>query len=67
VWQEGPLAAALATGAHLEALAAGDAAHLGSSSVSQLPPPADERRMGCCGTLGTFVPAAAGRVGGSAP
>ena len=67
VWQEGPLAAALATGEHLEALAAGDASHLGSSSVSQLPAPPEERRMGCCGTLGTFMPVAAARVGGSAP
>ncbi len=64
VWERGPLAAAVATGEHLEALAAGDAAHLGASSVSRLAPPPDERRMGCCGTLGTFLPAAAERAGG---
>ena len=64
VWRDGPLAAAAATGRHLEALAAGDAGHLGASSVARLPPPPDERRMGCCGTLGTFLPAAAERVTG---
>ena len=66
-WERGPLAAALATGDHLEALARGDGTHLASSTVSRLPPPPDERRMGCCGTLGTFLPAAAERVGAAVP
>lgn len=56
VWEDGPLAAALRTGEHLEALARGDASHLAESSVHRLAPPADVRRMGCCGTLGTFLP-----------
>ena len=58
VWEAGPVAAATRTGEHLDALAAGDPSHLASSSVHHLPPPADERGMGCCGTLGTFVPRA---------
>ena len=66
-WERGPLAAALVTGEHLEALARGDGAHLASSSVSRLPPPPDERRMGCCGTLGTFLPAAVERAGVALP
>ncbi len=56
VWAAGPLAAVEATDAQLDALAGGDATHLSQSSVHSLPPPADERRYGCCGTLGTWVP-----------
>lgn len=56
VWEDGPAAAAARTGEHLAALAAGDASHLAESSVHRLPPPPPERRLGCCGTLGTFVP-----------
>ena len=56
-WEAGPLAAAEATGAQLDALARGDETHLGGSSVHALPPPPDERRWGCCGTLGTYLPA----------
>jgi mannose-6-phosphate isomerase-like protein (cupin superfamily) len=56
VWEEGPVAATATTGAHLAALAAGDPSHLAASGVHHLPPPAAERRMGCCGTLGTFLP-----------
>lgn len=56
VWRAGPLAAVEATGAHLDALGDGDGAHLLSSSVHRLAPPPHERRMGCCGTLGTYVP-----------
>jgi mannose-6-phosphate isomerase-like protein (cupin superfamily) len=55
-WERGPLAAVEATGAQLDALSRGDGAHLGASSVHALPPPPDERRWGCCGTLGTYVP-----------
>ncbi|MEZ5140662.1 MAG: hypothetical protein R2711_18370 [Acidimicrobiales bacterium] len=39
------------------ALARGDIAHLGESSVHALPPPPDARRYGCCGTLGVVQPA----------
>jgi mannose-6-phosphate isomerase-like protein (cupin superfamily) len=56
VWEAGPVATSTRTGEHLDALAAGDPSHLAASSVHLLPPPAAERRMGCCGTLGTFVP-----------
>ncbi len=56
VWEAGPLAATERTRSHLDALATGDARHLAESGVHRLPPPADERRYGCCGTLGTFLP-----------
>jgi mannose-6-phosphate isomerase-like protein (cupin superfamily) len=56
-WEQGPLAAALATGAHLDALAAGDPAHLDASGVHALPPPPTVRRHGCCGILGVVQPA----------
>lgn len=61
VWRDGPLASAEATGAHLDALANGDASHLAAAALHALPPPPDERRMGCCGTLGTYLP---GRLAG---
>lgn len=54
-WEDGPRAATDATDAHLRAIAAGDAAHLHRSSVHRLDPPAPERGLGCCGTLGTYV------------
>lgn len=56
VWEDGPLAAAERTGRHLAALADGDATHLADSSVHRLHPPPEVRTMGCCGTLGTFLP-----------
>jgi len=56
-WEAGPLAATEATGAQLDALERGDDTHLRSSSVHALPPPPNERRWGCCGTLGTYLPA----------
>lgn len=52
----GPAAAVTATAAQLDALAAGTADHLSASTVHALPPPPDERRYGCCGTLGVWVP-----------
>lgn len=55
VWRDGPAAATRATSTQLDALAAGVAAHLADASVHRLAPPAGERRMGCCGTLGTYV------------
>lgn len=60
VWTAGPLAEAHRTGELLDALASGSADHLRSSSVHELPPPPDERRMGCCGTLGTYLVATTG-------
>jgi mannose-6-phosphate isomerase-like protein (cupin superfamily) len=55
VWRDGPHAAACTTEAQLAALAAGDLHHLTEASVHRLDPPPAERRMGCCGTLGTYV------------
>jgi hypothetical protein len=55
IWRAGPLTAASATGDQLEALARGAATHLANASVHALPVPGAERRMGCCGTLGTYV------------
>jgi mannose-6-phosphate isomerase-like protein (cupin superfamily) len=55
IWRDGPLAAAERTGEQLAALAAGVADHLADASVHRLPPPPVERRLGCCGTLGTYV------------
>ncbi len=56
VWRAGPRAAVEATGDQLAALGAGDWSHLGAASVHRIAPRADVRRMGCCGTLGTYVP-----------
>lgn len=53
---ERPLQEAKATRGALELLAHGRAPHLQDASVHRLAPPADERAMGCCGTLGTYVP-----------
>jgi mannose-6-phosphate isomerase-like protein (cupin superfamily) len=55
IWRDGPKAAADRTGEQLAALAAGVADHLAGASVHRLPPPPAERRLGCCGTLGTYV------------
>jgi mannose-6-phosphate isomerase-like protein (cupin superfamily) len=55
-WRQGPLREVEHTGDLLRALAEGDADHLRDAGVHRLPPPSDERRMGCCGTLGTFLP-----------
>jgi mannose-6-phosphate isomerase-like protein (cupin superfamily) len=54
IWADGPLAAAEATGQHLDALASGDVAHFASAAV-EARPPSDPRRYGCCGTLGTYL------------
>ncbi len=56
VWDLGPSRSTASTHAQLAALAAGRADHLADASVHALPPPAAERRMGCCGTLGTYLP-----------
>lgn len=53
---ERPLREAMATRGALELLAHGRAPHLRGASVHRLALPADERAMGCCGTLGTYVP-----------
>jgi mannose-6-phosphate isomerase-like protein (cupin superfamily) len=55
VWRTGPARAAAETGELIEAMRQGSAEHLGEASVHRLAPPPDERRMGCCGTLGTYL------------
>ncbi len=55
-WRHGPLREVERTGDLLRALAEADPDHLAEATVHRLPPPPDERRMGCCGTLGTFLP-----------
>ena len=55
-WRDGPLREVERTGDLLRALAEADADHLAEARVHALPPPAAERRMGCCGTLGTYLP-----------
>lgn len=55
-WRDGPLREVERTGDLLRALAEADPDHLADASVHRLPPPAAERRLGCCGTLGTFLP-----------
>ena len=55
-WRDGPLREVERTGDLLRALAEADPDHLAEASVHALPPPPAERTMGCCGTLGTFLP-----------
>lgn len=55
-WIEGPKAATDRTDAHLRAVAAADPSHLREASVHRLDPPGQVRNLGCCGTLGTYVP-----------
>ncbi|MDJ0785736.1 MAG: cupin domain-containing protein [Myxococcota bacterium] len=55
LWESGPRAAAHRTGEQLDALEGGDVAHLLDASLHHHDPPPDERRMGCCGTLGVYV------------
>jgi mannose-6-phosphate isomerase-like protein (cupin superfamily) len=55
-WRDGPLKEVEHTGDLLRALAEADADHLSDARVHRLDPPAAERTMGCCGTLGTFLP-----------
>lgn len=57
IFRAGPRKAADRTERQLQALRRGDASHLLEASVHRLPPPPEERRMGCCGTLGVYVAA----------
>ncbi|MGW5420496.1 cupin domain-containing protein [Streptomyces sp. NPDC003943] len=52
-WRDGPLAAAVTTGRHLEALKAGDLSHLGQGEVSRLQRP-EHQVFGMCGRLHTY-------------
>lgn len=56
VFTDGPLQSVELTRAQLAAMAGGSAEHLADASVHRLAPPPDVRRMGCCGTLGTYIP-----------
>jgi mannose-6-phosphate isomerase-like protein (cupin superfamily) len=56
LFERGPRACVHETERALAALARGEAPQLAESSVHTLPPPHDERRMGCCGTLGVYLP-----------
>ncbi|MGH0033802.1 MAG: cupin domain-containing protein [Myxococcota bacterium] len=51
---QGPRAAVRATERQIAAVARGEAGHLGEASLHRLAPPSEERRMGCCGTLGVY-------------
>jgi hypothetical protein len=55
-YRAGPGRAAAATEAQLAALGRGVVDHLAAATVHRLAPPPAERRMGCCGTLGTYLP-----------
>jgi len=55
LWRDGPVAAVEQTELQLAALAQGSPDHLALASVHAMPVPGSERRMGCCGTLGTYV------------
>ena len=56
VWANGPHAEAELVGRQLAQLAAGDPGIMRDAAVHALPPPPAERRYGCCGTLGTYLP-----------
>jgi mannose-6-phosphate isomerase-like protein (cupin superfamily) len=63
MWERGPLAEVERTGEQLARLVeSGAAPHLADASIHRLPPPAAERRMGCCGTLGVYLPAHLGNA-----
>lgn len=55
VWRNGPLQAAQTTGEHLAALQNGDVSHLLNGAVQTLDASAT-RKLGMCGTLGTYLP-----------
>jgi mannose-6-phosphate isomerase-like protein (cupin superfamily) len=59
IWRQGALAAALRTGEHLEALAAGRHEHLGHGRLTVLSPP-DGRSYGMCGRLAAYPSRARG-------
>ncbi|HEU4324289.1 MAG TPA: cupin domain-containing protein [Roseiflexaceae bacterium] len=55
-WQDGPLAAARATGEQIAALGHGDTGHLHGGRLYELPAPDSQRALGMCGTLGLYLP-----------
>jgi mannose-6-phosphate isomerase-like protein (cupin superfamily) len=54
-WESGPRLAAEETGEQLDCLQSGDIAHLFAGRLESLPM-AEERKLGMCGTLGTYLP-----------
>jgi hypothetical protein len=65
-WSAGPLAAALATGEHLDQLGGGRHDHLRQGRLTVLGPPAD-RRYGNCGRLDAYPPYPPGAARPEAP
>jgi mannose-6-phosphate isomerase-like protein (cupin superfamily) len=59
-WKAGALAAALATGEQIDALARGDTTHLRAGGVYALGEPSERGRRGMCGLLDTYHVAGAG-------
>jgi len=57
IFRAGPRAAVERTAQQLDALGRGDASHLLEATLQRLPPPPEERRLGCCGTLGVYAAA----------
>ncbi|MDG6109178.1 cupin domain-containing protein [Dactylosporangium aurantiacum] len=58
-WERGALRVALETGRQIDALAAGDASHLGAGGINVLPAPSEHGRHGMCGLLDTYHATAA--------
>lgn len=56
VWRNGAQAASQATGEHLAALQQGNVSHLMSGSAHAMEIPGTDRKLGMCGTLGTYLP-----------
>lgn len=55
LWEAGPLAAVERTREQLDGLSNGAVFGLLAGGAHRLQPPVPPRRMGCCGTLGTYV------------
>ncbi len=55
VWERGPAAEAARVKTQLDAVADGHPGAMAHAAVHSLAPPPDERRYGCCGTLGTYL------------
>ncbi len=55
IWKTGPLQAANETGRQLDSLEKGDVSHLSQGQLQSLPQQ-EQRKLGMCGTLGTYLP-----------
>jgi mannose-6-phosphate isomerase-like protein (cupin superfamily) len=56
VWETGPKRESERVAAQLDAVAAGDPGAMAEATVRSLPPVTAGRAMGCCGTLGKYLP-----------